>query len=156
MKAEEYGYWVGAIVTNLSALETTLRYFLATVNGQAREFPKPGDTDAPITFLTDYRALGNLIMLYNEKLTDAEKEQHAVDSKAVLPIRDSFAHGRILTTAELPFTLWKFGQPTNGRVPIEFCEVMTLDWLKKNAKLIEDQKDKVIGCFKTRGYHGLR
>lgn len=156
MKVEEYGYWVGAIVTNLSALETALRYFLATANDQPRDFPKRGDIDAPINFLTDYRSLNNLLMLYNEKLTAAEIQKHAIAFEPILVIRDSLAHGRILTTAELPFTLWKFGEPINGRVPIEFSEVMTLDWLKKTAKLVEDEKDKVIACFKDRGYKGLR
>jgi hypothetical protein len=119
-------------------------------------FQKRATQIAPITFLTDYRSLGNLLMLYNEKLTEAETQNHAIDSAPILLIRDALAHGRILTTAELPFTLWKFSEPKNGRVPIEFSEVMTLEWLKKTAKLIEDQKDKVVACFKARGYTGLR
>ncbi len=123
MKADDYGYWVGAIVTNLSALETTLRYFLATANNQPRDFPKRGDIDAPITFLTDYRSLSNLLMLYNENLT-ATETQHTIASEPIVMIRNYLAHGRILPTADLPFTLWKFGEPKNGRVPIKSSEVI--------------------------------
>src|ERR1700730_3270294 len=124
MKAEEHTKSVGAIVTNLHALETVIRYFLLKANGQALDFPEPGANDTSITYLTDYRSLGGLVRLYNEKLTDAEA-RYMVDLEAVLKIRDAFAHGRLVTTSELPATLWKFGEPINGRVPIEFCEVLT-------------------------------
>jgi hypothetical protein len=102
-------------------------------NGQASDFPKKGEKDTSITYLTDYRSLRGLIRLYNEKLTDAEAH-YMVDIEAVLKIRDAFAHGRLVTTGELPATLWKFGEPVNGRVPIEFCEVLTLDYLTKTWK----------------------
>jgi hypothetical protein len=35
--AEDHPQWVGAIVTNLQALETVLRYFLAKMNGEVIE-----------------------------------------------------------------------------------------------------------------------
>jgi hypothetical protein len=74
----------------------------------------------------------------------------------VLLIRDAFAHGRLVTTTELPATLWKFGAPTNGRVPIEFSQVLTLDWLKETSKFIDDQREKVVTCYKARGLGGLK
>ena len=43
MKAEDHTQWVGGIVTNLQALETVLRYFLAKLRNEVVEFPKPGD-----------------------------------------------------------------------------------------------------------------
>jgi hypothetical protein len=133
MKAEEHTKSVGAVVTNLQALETVIRYFLLKANGQAPEFPKLGAKDTSITYLTDYRSLGGLVRLYNEKLTNGEA-QYTVDLEAVLKIRDAFAHGRLVTTSELPATLWKFGEPMNGRVPIEFCQVLTLDYLTRLGK----------------------
>jgi hypothetical protein len=51
--------------------------------------------------------------------------------------------------------LWKFGRAKNGRVLIEFCEELTLDWLKSKSGMIEKQKEKVVNCFKGRGYRGL-
>jgi hypothetical protein len=155
MKPEDHTKWVGAILTNLQALETVLRFFLLTVNGQAKEFPKPGAKDTVINYLTDYRSLGNLMMLYNEKLNEKETE-YAVDIESVVLIRDAFAHGRLVTVSDLPATLWKFGQPTNGRVPIEFSQVLTLNWLTEKSKFIDDQREKVVACYKARGLGGLR
>ena len=106
--------------------------------------------------LTSYEFLGELVDSFNGALTDAEK-QFAVD-REVVTIRDAFAHGRLLTSTsaqEPPYRLWKFGHAKNGRVPIEFCEVLTLDWLRNKSSMIEKQKEKVMNCFKGRGYRGL-
>jgi hypothetical protein len=54
MKVEDHTKSVGAIVTNLQALETVLRYFLLKANGQPPDFPKMGVKDTSITYLTDY------------------------------------------------------------------------------------------------------
>jgi hypothetical protein len=73
-------------------------------------------------------------------------------------IRDALAHGRLLTSTsaqEPPYHLWKFGRAKDGRVPIEFCEQLTLDWLTSKSSMIEKQKEKVVNCFKGRGYKGL-
>jgi hypothetical protein len=155
MKAEEHTKNVGAIVTNLQALETVLRYFLSKANGQVPDFPTQGSVDVSITFLTDYSSLKGLIRSYNEKLTDAEA-QYAVDIETVISVRDAFAHGRLVTTSELPATLWKFGEPINGRVPVEFCEVLTVDYLTRTWKMIHAERGKVVACFQARGYKGLR
>lgn len=155
MKADDHTKSIGAIVTNLQALETVIRYFLLRVNRQVPDFPEPGAKDTSITYLTDYRSLRSLITSYNDKLTDAEA-RYAVDLEAVIKIRDALAHGRLVTTSELPATLWKFGEPVNGRVPIEFCEVMTLDYMTKTWKMIHRERGKVADCFNARGYEGLR
>jgi hypothetical protein len=155
MKVEEHTKSIGAIVTNLLALETVIRYFLLKADGQQLDFPEAGAQDTGITYLTDYRSLRGLIILYNDKLTDAES-QYRVDHEAVLKIRDALAHGRLLTTSELPATLWKFGQAVNGRVPIEFCEIMTLEYMSRTWKMIDRERGKVVDCFKARKYKGLR
>jgi hypothetical protein len=43
VKAEDHTLWVGAIVTNLQALETVLRYFIAKQKNEDVQFPKVGD-----------------------------------------------------------------------------------------------------------------
>jgi hypothetical protein len=43
VKAEDHTQWVGAIVTNLQALETVLRFFLAKLKKEEVAFPKAGD-----------------------------------------------------------------------------------------------------------------
>ena len=155
MEVEDHTKSVGAIITNLQALETVARYFLLKANGQDADFPKPGDTNTSITYLTDFRSLRGLTRLYNEKLTSSET-QYNVDILEVCKIRDAFAHGRLVTMTELPATLWKFGSPVNGRVPIEFCEVLTLEYMTATWKMIDGERGKVVACFKARRYQGLR
>jgi hypothetical protein len=154
LKTEEHTQWVGAIVTNLQALETVLRYFLATLRNEVVEFPKPGDQTAKFSYLTRHTSPGKLIRTFNEALAEAEKK-FEIDI-GVVHIRDAIAHGRLVTTEELPFRLWKFGANRNGRVDIEFSEELTADWLKSTSDVIVREKQKVLDCFAARGYQGLR
>jgi hypothetical protein len=154
VEAKDHTQWVGAIVTNLQALETVLRYFLLIRRGEKPQFPKPGDQDAAKTYLTCFLSLGTLIKTYNKALDDTEK-QFKVD-RTVVRIRDSFAHGRLLTSTELPARLWKFGSSKKKRVKIEFCEELTVEWLKSTSTMIDRERQKVVDCFQARGYKGLR
>jgi hypothetical protein len=154
LKAEDHTQWVGAIVTNLQALETVLRYFLAKKEKEAVEFPKVGDKLVKLSYLTRFVSLSKLIKTYNEALTDEEKK-YAVDA-TVVHVRDAIAHGRLVTTKELPFRLWKFGAHKGEKIEIEFSEELTTDWLTKTSAMIDGEKQKVIDCFGARGYQGLR
>jgi hypothetical protein len=151
---QDHTHQVGCIVTNLQSLETILRYFLLRVHGQQVQFPKVGDVTAAKTYLTNYMSLGQLVDEFNNALTQAESE-FKVDREVVV-IRDSVAHGRLLTEKELPYRLWKFGKKINGRVTIDFCEELTLDWLKVKSQMIFGEKEKVMACFKGRRYQGLQ
>ena len=153
MKAEEHTQWVGAIITNLQALETVMRYFLSRRHNQDPQFPKVGDKDAKKTYLTQYVSLGKRLKRYNGALSADEKKFEV--SGETVHIRDAFAHGRLLTPKELPARLWKFGHAKKGRVKIEFSEELTVEWLKGKALMIEAEKDKVLACFKARSYQGL-
>ena len=154
MKVEEHTQGVGGIVTNLQALETVLRYFLAKLKNEVVEFPKVGDQTVKLTYLTRHTSLGKLIRTFNEALAEAEKK-FEVDI-GVVHIRDAIAHGRLVTTKELPFRLWKFGARRNGHVAIDFSEELTADWLKTTTALIDSEKQKVLDCFAARKYEGLR
>jgi hypothetical protein len=154
VKAEDHTQWVGAIVTNLQALETVLRFFLARLKKEEVAFPKPGDRLVKLTELTRYTPLSELVKSYNNALAQEEK-QFEVD-KEVIHIRNAIAHGRVVTTKELPFRLWKFGAHKKGEVEIDFCEELTLDWLKSKSALIDREKEKVIDCFNARDFEGLR
>ena len=154
LKAEEHTQGVGAIVTNLQALETVLRYFLLRRHKQEVQFPRIGDQEANKTYLTRWIALDELIKNYNRALDETEKE-FKVD-REVVRIRDAFAHGRLLTSTEIPARLWKFGQSKKGRVKVEFCEELTAEWLKSTWLMIDRERQKVVDCFKARGYQGLR
>jgi hypothetical protein len=142
-------------VTNLQALETVLRYFLMKLHKQEAPFPNVGDVDTAVTHLTSFFSLNKLIDDFNAVLGETERA-FEVD-KEVIRIRDAFAHGRLLTPKEeFPARLWKFGQPKKGRVKIEFCEELTVEWLKRTSDMIYDQKQKVINCFDARGYQRLQ
>lgn len=153
MKAEDHTQWVGAIVTNLLALETCLRYFLLRLHKQDPQFPKFGDPDAKKTYMTRQLSLGKIIKNYNQALKKDEAK-FKIGPEPLL-IRDAFAHGRLLTYHELPARLWKFSGGKKGRVNIDFSEELTVDYMKGKAALIEQEKNKVIECFKARGYVGL-
>ena len=154
MKPEDHTQWVGAIMTNLSALETVIRRFLVADRRQESSFPKPGDKDAKRNYLTTYLSLNDLIKKYHNTLREDEAKFRVDDS--VINIRDAFAHGRMVTDSGLPFHLWKFGHLKQGRVPVEFSQQLTTDWLKDAAAMMEREKDKVVECFKARGFEGLR
>lgn len=153
MKPEEHTQWVGAIATNLLALETCLRYFLLKLHKQDPQFPKPGDRDAKKTYMTRQLSLGKIIKNYNQALRKDETK-FKIGPEPLL-IRDAIAHGRLLTTSELPVRLWKFSGGKKGRVNIDVSEELTVEWMKGKAAMIEHEKNKVVECFKARGYAGL-
>src|SRR5260370_2324083 len=81
---------VGAIVTNLQALETALRFFLGRRYDQDLEFPKPGDTTARKSYLTAFAPLGELIEDFNKSLK-AEEEKFKISFKPVT-VPDALSH----------------------------------------------------------------
>ncbi len=137
---------------NLTALETALRFFLLKANNQTFTAPDDNVADAPVNYMTKYVSLGDLIKAYNAKLAQAEIAKYKVDDRPV-HIRDSLAHGRLVAPLkDVPLTLWKFGRQSGGRVPIEFHDVLTKEWLEETWKYIDQQKSLVVECSKKRGY----
>jgi hypothetical protein len=132
----------------LQALETVLHYFSIGAKANEVQFPKVGDPDAPESALTNFTFLGALIEQGEEALK--------VDRK-VVDIRDAIAHGRLLGSEQrLSYCLWKFGYPKGERAPVEFCQELTVEWLTATRNMIDQKKQKVVDCFKARGYEGLR
>jgi hypothetical protein len=155
VEVREHLVLVGGIIMNLQALETVLRYFLLRRSRQDPQFPKVGDADVSETYLTNYMSLGYLIDEFNKGLEENEKQFEV--AKAVVDIRDALAHGRLLTVLrQPPYRLWKFGKANDHRVSVEFCEELTSEWLKAKSDMIFAEKEKVISCFKLRGYRGLQ
>jgi hypothetical protein len=155
LKTEEHTQGIGAIFTNLAALETVLRYFMAYVKNEEPVFPEAGDKQVKKSYLTRSIALQNLIQNYNAALRAGESA-YSIDKKEIVRIRNAFAHGRILTTTELPARLWNFIGSKDGNIDIEFDQELNADWLKTTWLRIDKDKDKVVACFKARGYTGLR
>lgn len=142
---------IGKIVGNLQALELLIRLFLCGANGETIEFPTNTPSSMSQTYMTNYDSLGQLIDAYNGELVPTEAS-FSVD-RTVVRIRDGFAHGRLMATSmSFPLTLYKFGKPNSGQVPIEFAETLSEGWLEASRLLIRQQMDKVRSCAKDRGY----
>jgi hypothetical protein len=157
MEEKDHINGVGSIVLNLQALESLLRGFLVEKYGQCSAFPKMGDKVACRSYLTNFVSLGDLIKDYHRCLEDHERK-HRIDESVVL-IRDALAHGRLFVRGndpKPPYELWKFGMANEGKMPVEFSETLTQDWLKSMWLLIDGECQKVVECSKGRGYRRLR
>jgi hypothetical protein len=155
VEVKDHANLVGSIVTNLQALETVLRYYSMGPKAQEVQFPKVGEAEAIESGLTNWVSLGGLVKRFNNSLKPDE-QKFKVDSQVVV-IRDAMAHGRLLASEEkVPYHLWKFGKPNNGRVPVEFYKELTVEWLTDTRNMVDAERQKVVDCFKARGYHGLR
>lgn len=157
LTVDEFSKRIGAIVVNLQAIETTIRFFFFRKNSEEGAFPKKcGEEHVPSTSLTTYRQLRKWIRQYNSALTKDEREKYEI-SEDNAEIRDTIAHGRLVAPdpPSLPYTLWKFGEPVNGVVPVKFCQALTREWLDHTIKSIASDQDRVIACFRSRGYKGL-
>jgi hypothetical protein len=155
MDVQEYNQLIGAIVTNLQALESVLRYYSIRNKAKEIELPKVGTVETTENALTSNAVLGTLVDKFNNSLT--AKEQESKIDRQVVKIRDVIAYGRLLASEQQPpFRLWKFGRPKNGRVPVEFCHDLNEEWLTVTNNMIDAQRQKAVDCFIARGYKGLR
>ena len=137
---------------NLTALESSLRFVLLKANKETFTAPKAEDAEVPLSHITNYASLGWLISEYNDKLSQAEAAEFSIGNESER-VRDALAHGRLVApTKEFPLALWKFGKVQSGRVPIEFNQILTMEWLDQTWKAINEQKEKVDACSKQRGY----
>jgi hypothetical protein len=75
----DHAQLVGAIITNLQALETVLRYHSMGSKAREVQFPTVGAPDALENDLTSYVSLGKLVKRFNNSLK-AEEQQFNVDS----------------------------------------------------------------------------
>ena len=154
MEATEHCQLVGAIITNLQALETHLRYFLLKAHDQPVAFPKSGDKQVAHNFPTNRKSLNALIDEYNAGLRNGEGEFSV--ERSLVDVRDAIAHGRLVTSDVFPATLWKFSKEKNGHVQIDFSEVLTREWLVAMRNKVDKEREKVLNLFKVRNYTGLQ
>lgn len=155
MTWQRYNELVGGIVMNLQAFETTVRFYFFRKNDESNPFPKLGAEEAPSSSLTAYVELGKWVRRFDSNLSKEELPKYEI-SNQVVEIRDAFAHGRLVAPEppKPPYTLWKFGEPSNGVSPVRFCRVLTEEWLASTAKMIDGEIDKVMKCHNARGYQG--
>lgn len=158
MRVKIHTRYTGYFVMNLQAIDTAIRAFLECRDGRALSFPRPGETEIEETWLTKFVYFGPLVKEFNGSLHTAfERANYALDEK-VIDLRNAFAHGRLFTDFEkFPARLWKFGNRNGkGKIPVEFCELLTPEWLLKNHNFAAREYGKVLRCFKHRKYKGLR
>jgi hypothetical protein len=106
-------------------------------------------------YLTAFASLGELIEEFNKSLKP-EEASFAIGFEAVR-VRDALAHGRLFVPEppSWPATLWKFGKVKDGRMPVEFCQELTIEWMEDQYVKIQKQQQTVVDCCKSRGYKGL-
>lgn len=159
MRARVHIRYTGYLVVNLQSIETKIRAFLECRDGGMLSFPKPGEILTRRTWLTKSAYFGPLVKEFNESLnTDEERQLYSLDLQ-IVEIRNSFAHGRLFTDGEkFPARLWRFGKKPDpdGNLTVEFSELLTPEWLLKNHNFVVREENKVLRCFKSRGYKGLR
>jgi hypothetical protein len=139
---------IGKIVVNLQSLEFILRLFLRLANNEAFEIPKPNVQLVPLSYMTKWATLGQLIRDFNKNLNSHEKN-YAIDPM-VVELRDTLAHGWALSEIGIPMTLYKFGKPTGQQVPVEKIVVMDTAWLEAQRVLVRRQIDKIGSCISAR------
>jgi hypothetical protein len=49
----------------------------------------------------------------------------------------------------------RYTQLCDGKVPIEFCETLTEDWLTRANELLTLQYSRIVTCARARGYEGF-
>lgn len=144
MKIEDHALHLGKIILNLHSLEFILRVCLDRLpTAPASGLPwgtdiytKPVGTILPVSDLTSYESLGQLIERYNAEV-EKRKIGNPVDL-ALVEIRDAIAHGRVSTKEEAPMHLIKFSKPRDGKVSITFNLVMDEEWFKSSSKRVRD------------------
>ena len=155
MIREEHIDGLGRVEGNLQSLELCLRAFVVEANGETWELPQAGATSVPENHMTNWDTLETLIRKYDSKLTSPQSQLYSVDPR-IVQVRDALAHGRLCAMApEFPLTLWRFGKPRRGMVPIEQVVKLSTQWLDVQRTLILDQMARVYQCAEARGYKSV-
>jgi hypothetical protein len=84
--------------------------------------------------ITSYESLGELIDRFNEH---AKANKIPKIDRSFVRLRDAIAHGRVSSVAPSDqMRLVKFGPPRDGKVSIEFNELLTSAWLIEQKKRV--------------------
>jgi hypothetical protein len=143
---------MGTLVVNLQSLEFALRAFLHNdeIGWQKKETQPEflegiaeGD-EVPDNAFTNFDTLGQLIEKYN-KLVGSTNSEFSVDAD-LKNTRDALAHGRIASRSpshDEPQKLVKYDKPSNGKVSVSHCVVLSKGWFDKEIKRIYEAVQKV-------------
>jgi hypothetical protein len=134
---DDHAKGIGALLGNLQILETMVRARIATLD-PTRYKPWRWDDlvpgrELPEDAFTATDSLGPMIAVYN----DLVDEKSRIDRDGLVALRDALAHGRVWTLdCRFPVKLVKFRKSRPGWVTVEWAEDMTVDWFKKQMRVV--------------------
>ena len=153
MTADQHCLCLGSLVTNFHSLEFVIRVFLNRLPTAApiglpfgtdiRTLPV--GTELDVSDITDYRTLGALIGCYNKEAS-LRSLGEPID-ETLVTIRDAIAHGRVSYKDEMPMSLLKFSKPANGKVKIDFNQILDEAWFKQQRRRVHDAIRKVEATY---------
>jgi hypothetical protein len=152
--ADPFALRLGRLLNSFQSLEFAIRAFLfnhrhdqafhSDFNLRALEQTPIGDW-VPVNALTDYKTLEKLITTFNSHHR-AVALGVAVDA-SVVAIRDALAHGRVYShRGGDPMRLLKFGREIGGKVPVEFSEELSMEWLDKQVQRVQTEMHRVLSA----------
>jgi len=141
---EDYVERLGRLQSALHKVEFWLRSYLFRAEG-----PQPvvnlntikiGDK-VPVTALTDFDSLGELVARFN-----AKADPNAAIGPGVVDLRNTLAHARIYSpTEQPPFRLVRFGKPARGLVEVvSVVDNLDAKWFDAQAALVERETRKAF------------
>lgn len=148
---------IGRLIANLATLEFALRVALYLMDTPAAErlplswrYADLNVGDAmPVSWLTDWRYLSQLIETYNTRQLPAELP--GVDP-GISDLRNALAHGGITASGTEPLSLVKFGWPRDGSVRVCEKHVMTLQWIgSQTERALAAARAVIIRMHELRG-----
>ncbi len=137
---KNYPELIDKIWGNLHSLEFMLRIVILRLNGGKNtsfryEEQKEGDL-IPVTPLTNYDNLGDIINKYHIICNKYHEDKLLIQRDKILKIRDGLAHGRVSAgTKNNHLFLFKFSKPIKGKVKIEIAEELNEQFLNSQVKL---------------------
>jgi hypothetical protein len=149
--SQKYMLSMGKLVVNFQSLEFALRAFLYNHESGWRQQGDPtflenikeGNSVKENAF-TNWDQLGKLIKKYNE-IVGSTNPEFFVDAD-LKNTRDALAHGRIASrspSSDEPQKLVKYDKPSNEKVHVTHCVVLSKDWFDKEIRRVYEAVQKV-------------
>jgi len=129
---------VGMLIGNLQSLEFSARVAIAEMNGSRSHVDlctvQPGEwvREDP---MTNYDQLSAVLKRFNGLASPTRQ----LDVQKIVDLRAQLAHGRVASfEPTFPLTLFKFGKPVRGKVPVLARIEMTEEWFRAQRRFVHD------------------
>jgi hypothetical protein len=144
-----YDKKLGKLWNYLLSLEVLLRVCILIKSKQESslrrlDILKAGDI-VDENALTNYDGLEDVIKRFNSSF---KKEDWVVDKDKIVHLRHVLAHGRLISfKLNYPVKIFKFAEPVDSDVKVEFTEEMTSDWFDANLDFLYYELDRIVRIF---------